>query len=611
MSKGTNASVEARLPTAEARTDAHVAASVTPILSAALVQLCREKPADPVKWLGEFLLACDPASFPKTRVAQLRAGVLDGQWDVVEGLVDALGFISASHRLAARITVLRQKYLELLEAGQTELALHCLRDQLAPHYHDSDRVHASCGHAKPEPSGGACTSSSMQPTTLAGLSSLLLCQSADEVQARAGWEGALGGSREIVLRELSRHIPSSLLLPEDHLQTLLQQALLCQHTQSSATVLNTMLTHRQGPGHSPMLEQQHPGMAHERVPRRTRQVLEQHVDEVWLVHLPHGPACKCPPRRPLSPQVWLVHLPHGPACKCSPRRPLSPQVWLVHLPHGPACKCSPRRPLSPQVWLVHFSHGGGMLASASKDAVVVVWDVAHPVVCPLLTLCGHTDALCALAWSPDDAHLLTCGHDELLRLWALETGECMHAYRKHTESVVACAWLPTGRHFVSAGVDKLVLLWSVDGTLLQLLEGQRVYDLSAVSSVELVAISGREICTYSITYSSEDGLPQLHAPGTAPSMLEDHPITSITLSADSRHALCTVISAEVQEIHLWDLGSGSRIHRYRGHTHGRYDLPPLISSDCPPHQVPRARSRSVRLTRVLRRRGRGPHRERQ
>ena len=301
MSEGTNASVEARLPTAEARTDAHVAASVTPILSAALVQLCREKPADPVKWLGEFLLACDPASFPKTRVAQLRAGVLDGQWDVVEGLVDALGFISASQRLAVRITVLRQKYLELLEAGQTELALHCLRDQLAPHYHESDRVHASCGHAKPEPSGGACTTSSMQTTTLAELSSLLLCQSADEVQARAGWEGALGGSREIVLRELSRHIPSTLLLPEDHLQMLLQHALLCQHAHSSAMVLNTTLSHRQGLGHSPLLEQQHPGTAHERVPRRTHQVLEQHVDEVWLVHLPSGPACKCSPRRPFSP----------------------------------------------------------------------------------------------------------------------------------------------------------------------------------------------------------------------------------------------------------------------------------------------------------------------
>jgi hypothetical protein len=118
-------------------------------------------------------------------------------------------------------------------------------------------------------------------------------------------------------------------------------------------------------------------------------------------------------------------------------------------------------------------------------------------------------------------------------------------------------------------------------------------------------------------------------------MLEDQPITSITLSADSRHALCTVISAEVQEIHLWDLGSGSRIHRYRGHTHAPppsshliaplirgstgtagtltvgTSCPPLISSDCPPHQVPRAHSRSVRLTRVLRRRGRVPHRERQ
>ena len=54
------------------------------------------------------------------------------------------------------------------------------------------------------------------------LSGYLTCKSAAELQLRTGWDGAAGSSRKLLLQELQQHIPPSLLLPEDRLQTLLQ-----------------------------------------------------------------------------------------------------------------------------------------------------------------------------------------------------------------------------------------------------------------------------------------------------------------------------------------------------------------------------------------------------
>ena len=49
---------------------------------------------------------------------------------------------------------------------------------------------------------------------------------------------------------------------------------------------------------------------------------------------------------------------------------------------------------------------------------------------------GHTKALSFVAWSPDDTLLLTCGNDELVKLWDTDTGECLRTYNKHT--MVGC-----------------------------------------------------------------------------------------------------------------------------------------------------------------------------
>ena len=65
-------------------------------------------------------------------MAALRAGILAGEWDRVEGVIENLQLLSTSGKLAVRFLIYRQKYLELLEASRAQDALSCLREQLAP-----------------------------------------------------------------------------------------------------------------------------------------------------------------------------------------------------------------------------------------------------------------------------------------------------------------------------------------------------------------------------------------------------------------------------------------------------------------------------------------------
>ena len=65
-------------------------------------------------------------------IERFRAAVLAGDWTLAEGQLDQLGFTSLATKLSAQFLVLRQKYMELLEARRPEEALLCLRGQLAP-----------------------------------------------------------------------------------------------------------------------------------------------------------------------------------------------------------------------------------------------------------------------------------------------------------------------------------------------------------------------------------------------------------------------------------------------------------------------------------------------
>jgi WD repeat-containing protein 26 len=76
-------------------------------------------------------------------------------------------------------------------------------------------------------------------------------------------------------------------------------------------------------------------------------------------------------------------------------------------------------PHADEVWYLAFSNDGSMLATASKDNTVVIYETeAYKIV---HTLSDHGSGVCYVAWSPDDSKLVTCAQarDNSARVWDL------------------------------------------------------------------------------------------------------------------------------------------------------------------------------------------------
>lgn len=127
-------------------------------------------------------------------VASFRTAVLDGAWDDAEDLLlgatapaerasqsgNGLVLAQGADRNMMRFWIRQQKFLELLEQQKTSQALMVLRTELTPLNQDQGKLHF--------------------------LSSLVMCDSPDDIKLKAEWDGAYGRSREILLSELSSKV---------------------------------------------------------------------------------------------------------------------------------------------------------------------------------------------------------------------------------------------------------------------------------------------------------------------------------------------------------------------------------------------------------------------
>ena len=117
-----------------------------------------------------------------------------------------------------------------------------------------------------------------------------------------------------------------------------------------------------------------------------------------------------------------------------------------------------------QVWHISFSNDGTSLATASKDGTVIIWenlendneDVESK------SLIGHSGPVIFVTWSHDDTRVLSSSVTHRIKLWNVQTEQCLRTFTRHTGDPVTLAFLPCGTKFVSGGVDKLVLLWDLE-----------------------------------------------------------------------------------------------------------------------------------------------------
>ncbi len=196
--------------------------------------------------------------------------------------------------------------------------------------------------------------------------------------------------------------------------------------------------------------------------------------------------------------------------------------------------------------------GDGRLASGSTDQSIKLWDVQTGQC--VQTLQGHSKWVRALTLL-GNGRLASGSYDASIKLWDVQTGQCVQTLQGHSSNVYALTLLGDGR-LASGSYDNSIKLWDVkSGQCVQTLQGHREW----VSALTLLS-DGR------LASGSGDNSIKLWdvQTGQCVQTLQGHSdaVIALTLLGDGRLASGSYDAS----IKLWDVQTGQCVQSLQGHS---------------------------------------------
>ncbi|SNX83850.1 uncharacterized protein MEPE_02558 [Melanopsichium pennsylvanicum] len=431
--------------------------------------------------------------------------------DLIESVLRRPDLVSLR---SIRFMLQKQRYLELLEARQTKKALNVLREKLTPLSRDTSQLHL--------------------------LSSLVISSSPEQLHARAGWDGADGESRRLLMMDIESAVSPLVMIPSRRLPQLLEQAQSWQKQQDPffnsppGTHFSLLTDHRSD---------------RSVFPSHVSRTIEDHHDEVWCLQFSHDGTKLATAGTDKTILIWSVSDDYKLLQKFGP-------LWDN---------------ISSVSWSPDNKR---LLVTSDVDVTLCELDKGT-----MLTLREHSYTVATATWLPDGTGFVTGGMDGKIVYWDAEG----HVQQKKSTSpfrVLSVAASPDGNHLIALSARQVAT------TTLSTPTSRGHHGSSTALSVSTASDQLSDSSSASTT-STGFGRDRAASPedlggGSRTLGTERHRIhfinlrtreeigsiylreelVSLAVSRDSRYVLINVRPSELQ---MWDISRQSLVRRFSGH----------------------------------------------
>ena len=117
------------------------------------------------------------------------------------------------------------------------------------------------------------------------------------------------------------------------------------------------------------------------------------------------------------------------------------------------------RKLAEKVYSVAYSPDGKTLVAGSSDKMVRIWDIESGEC--LTKLVGHTGTVNSVVYSPDGQTLATGSDDNTVRIWDVQSWQVIKEFVGHSRGVTSVSYSPDGQTLATGSADNTVRVWDV------------------------------------------------------------------------------------------------------------------------------------------------------